>query len=108
MKYTDGICGDDICNEQEVRSAGEALVSSGLADLGFNYVNLDDCWCCLVAQLCRLLVWLCSLISSFFHNRADHRDDNGNIVADATRFPSGMKATADYLHSLGLKFGKYC
>jgi len=43
---------------------------------------LDDCW-------------------------ADKRDSQGNILADATRFPSGMKSLADKIHSLGLKFGLY-
>ena len=42
------------------------------------------------------------------HNRrllAGCRDKNGNIVADPQRFPSGIKALGDYIHSLGLKFG---
>ena len=31
----------------------------------------------------------------------------GVIIPDATRFPSGMRAIADYVHSIGLKFGLY-
>jgi len=43
---------------------------------------LDDCW-------------------------AGPRDPNGSVTADPTRFPSGMKALADYVHSKGLKLGLY-
>ncbi len=35
------------------------------------------------------------------------RDEQGNIVIDAKKFPNGMKALADYVHSVGLKFGLY-
>lgn len=35
------------------------------------------------------------------------RDVDGNIIADKTKFPSGMKALGDYIHSKGLKFGIY-
>ena len=72
------------CNvsEQLVRDMADAMVSSGMADAGYQYVVIDDCW------------------------QVD-RDADGNIVADPERFPSGMKALADYIHSLGLKFGLY-
>ena len=58
------------------------MISNGMKDAGYQYVNLDDCW-------------------------QTSRDADGNIVADATRFPSGIKALADYIHSKGLKFGLY-
>lgn len=58
------------------------LVSSGLAKLGYQYVNIDDCW-----QVAR--------------------DPDGTINADPARFPGGIKALADYVHSKGLKFGLY-
>ncbi|CAN1166950.1 unnamed protein product [Linum perenne] len=59
------------------------MVSSGLAALGYQYINLDDAW-------------------------AQHqRDPQGNLVADAATFPSGIKALADYVHSKGLKLGIY-
>jgi len=77
-----GKCGRDYCNETEIRSIAQTMIRNGMKDLGYNYVNLDDCW-------------------------ADRRDANGNILADASRFPSGMKALADYIHSLGMKFGLY-
>lgn len=72
------------CNvsEQLIRETADAMVSSGMRDAGYQYVVIDDCW-----QV--------------------SRDGQGNIVPDAQRFPSGMKALADYVHSQGLKFGLY-
>lgn len=72
------------CNisENDIRGIADALVSSGLADCGYVYVNIDDCW----------------------HGE---RDAQGNIQCDPETFPSGMKALGDYLHSKGLKFGIY-
>ncbi|EDQ89691.1 uncharacterized protein MONBRDRAFT_32350 [Monosiga brevicollis MX1] len=73
----------DRCNEWELREIAEAMLSNGMHDLGFQYINLDDCWA------------------------AQERDSNGNIQPDPSRFPSGMKAMADWLHEKGLKFGLY-
>ena len=72
------------CNIDEtlIKRTADALVSSGLRDAGYVYVNLDDCW----------------------HGA---RDEAGNIQPDPQRFPSGMKALGDYLHQRGLKFGLY-
>jgi len=72
------------CNVSEdmIREMADAMVKSGMKDAGYQYVVIDDCW-----QVTR--------------------DENGNIVADPQRFPSGIKALADYVHSLGLKFGIY-
>jgi alpha-galactosidase len=72
------------CNVSEdmIKSMADAMVKSGMKDAGYEYVNIDDCW-----QV--------------------SRDANGNIVADPQRFPHGMKALGDYIHSLGLKFGVY-
>jgi len=53
-----------------------------MKDAGYQYVVIDDCW-----QI--------------------DRDSLGNVIADPKRFPSGMKALADYVHSKGLKFGIY-
>ena len=69
-------------NEKVVRETADTMVSSGMKDAGYQYVILDDCW-------------------------QTGRDASGNIVADAERFPSGIKALADYVHSKGLKFGIY-
>jgi alpha-galactosidase len=72
------------CNVSEdlIKGAADALVSSGMRDAGYQYLVIDDCW------------------------QVD-RDANGNIVADPTRFPHGIQALADYVHSKGLKFGLY-
>jgi len=72
------------CNVDEnlIRATADAMVSSGMKDAGYTYVNIDDCW----------------------HGE---RDSLGFIHPDPVRFPSGMKALADYVHSLGLKFGIY-
>ncbi|XP_077195450.1 alpha-N-acetylgalactosaminidase isoform X2 [Paroedura picta] len=59
------------------------LVTDGWKDLGYVYVNIDDCW------------------------MAKERDAKGQLVPDPERFPSGIKALADYVHSLGLKLGIY-
>ncbi|MEV4119795.1 ricin-type beta-trefoil lectin domain protein [Micromonospora sp. NPDC049645] len=70
-------------NEALIRQTADAIVSSGMRDLGYQYVVVDDCW--------------------FNPNR----DSSGNIQGDPSRFPSGMKALGDYLHARGLKFGLY-
>ena len=72
------------CNVSEdmIKGMADAVVSSGMKDAGYIYVNIDDCW-----QV--------------------SRDANANIVVDPQRFPHGMKAVGDYIHSLGLKFGVY-
>ena len=69
-------------NEALVKSTADQMVASGMKALGYQYVNIDDGW-------------------------AGYRDTNGVMVADTNRFPSGMKALADYVHSKGLKFGLY-
>jgi len=72
------------CNVSEdlLKSMADGMVASGMKDAGYQYVVIDDCW-----QV--------------------SRDADGNIVIDAQRFPSGMKALGDYIHSKGLKFGIY-
>ncbi|WP_187263502.1 glycoside hydrolase family 27 protein [Pontibacter beigongshangensis] len=69
-------------NEQLIRETADAMVASGMKDAGYTYVNIDDCW----------------------HGQ---RDSLGFIQPDPERFPSGMKALADYVHAKGLKFGIY-
>jgi alpha-galactosidase len=69
-------------NEDIVRRVVAARVPSGMKDAGYQYVVIDDCW----------------------HGQ---RDANGFITADPQKFPSGMKALSDYVHSKGLKFGIY-
>jgi len=72
------------CNvsEQLIKEIADAMVSSGMKKAGYQYVNIDDCW-----QV--------------------SRDSSGRIVADPVRFPTGIKALADYVHSKGLKLGIY-
>jgi alpha-galactosidase len=62
----------------------DALVSTGLRDLGYNYVNIDDCW-----------------------QSAVRRTNDSTVQPDPTRFPSGMKALGDYIHANGMHFGIY-
>ena len=69
-------------DEKTVRAVADAMVSSGMKAAGYTYVVVDDCW----------------------HGA---RDKDGVIGADPTRFPGGIRALADYLHSRGLKFGIY-
>lgn len=71
-------------NETKIKQIADAMVSSGMKDAGYVYLNLDDNW---------------------MANPA--RDSNKNLIADPKRFPSGMKALADYVHSKGLKLGVY-
>jgi alpha-galactosidase len=72
------------CNVDEnmIRQMADAMVSTGMKDAGYTYINIDDCW----------------------HG---DRDSLGFIHPDAKRFPSGMKALADYVHAKGLKLGIY-
>ncbi|MGK9369615.1 glycoside hydrolase family 27 protein [Melioribacter sp. Ez-97] len=69
-------------DEALIKEIADAIVESGMKDAGYLYVNLDDCW----------------------HGE---RDSLGFIHPDPERFPSGMKALADYIHSKGLKIGIY-
>ena len=74
--------GADI-NEQLICDAADKMVETGLSALGYEYIVIDDCW------------------------SLKERDENGRLVADPEKFPNGMKAVADYVHSKGLKFGMY-
>lgn len=71
-------------DETKIKQIADVMVSSGMRDAGYIYLNLDDNW---------------------MKNPA--RDASGNLVGDPTRFPSGMKSLGDYIHSKGLKFGIY-
>ena len=86
--------GNDI-NEDLIKETADAMVASGLKDAGYEYVVIDDCW-------------------SVRGERDEQgnllntgRDEQGRLVADPVKFPSGMKALADYIHEKGLKFGMY-
>lgn len=60
----------------------DAMLSSGMVDAGYRYIFIDDGW-------------------------QGGRDKRNNIIADPKKFPSGIKALADYLHQKGMKLGIY-
>ncbi|MBI0318486.1 alpha-galactosidase, partial [Streptomyces javensis] len=66
-----------------IKAQVDALVSSGMAEAGYEYVNIDEGW------------WWGT------------RDSKGNITVDTEQWPGGMKAIADYIHGKGLKAGIY-
>ena len=66
-----------------MHSVADSMVSSGLVAAGYTYLNIDDLWA------------------------ADQRNAKGEITADATKFPSGMPALAQYLKERGMKLGLY-
>lgn len=71
-------------NEQLVKDIADVMVSSGMKDAGYTYIVLDDGW------------------------MAMQRDSiTGDLIPDPKKFPNGIKALADYVHSKGLKFGLY-
>jgi len=70
-------------DEEKIKAIADAMVSSGMRDAGYTYLVIDDGW------------------------MAPRRDENGALMADPNKFPSGMKAIGDYIHSKGLKFGLY-
>jgi alpha-galactosidase len=74
---------DTNVNEELVKGIADAFVKYGFKDAGYQYIVLDDGW------------------------MAMERDANGNLVGDPKKFPSGMKALGEYIHSKGLKFGIY-
>lgn len=69
-------------SEEILRKQADMLVSSGLAEKGYEYFNIDD---------------------GFFAGRLE----NGQVQVHTERFPKGMKVLADYVHKLGLKAGIY-
>jgi alpha-galactosidase len=73
------------CNVSEslIKSTAQAMHTNGMQAAGYTYVNIDDCW------------------------MTHTRDSAGRLVPDPAKFPDGIKGTADYVHSLGLKLGIY-
>ena len=69
-------------SDQLIRETADALVESGLRDAGYEYIVIDDLW-------------------------QGERDENGVLHSDYEKFPHGIKALADYVHSKGLKLGIY-
>lgn len=69
-------------SEQSVKEITDALISSGMYEAGYEYVIIDDLW-------------------------QGGRGADGKLFPDPEKFPNGMKALADYVHSKGLKLGIY-
>ena len=69
--------------EKLIRQTAAVMVERGYLAAGYEYQVIDDCW------------------------SLRERDENGLLVPDPEKFPHGMKAVADYVHSKGLKFGMY-
>ena len=80
MGWNSWNCWAGAVSDEKVRAAADAMVESGLAAHGYQFINIDDCW-------------------------QGGRDANGEILTNE-RFPD-MKALADYVHSKGLKLGTY-
>ncbi|XP_038055501.1 alpha-N-acetylgalactosaminidase-like isoform X3 [Patiria miniata] len=74
---------NNCVSEKLVKEMADRMVEDGYKDVGYEYVNLDDCW------------------------SDKERDAQGRLQADPDRFPSGIKSLADYIHSRGLKMGIY-
>jgi len=71
-------------SEELVKGIADNMIASGMKDAGYTYIVLDDGWMTI------------------------QRDSvTGNLIADPKKFPHGLKALADYIHSKGLKFGVY-
>jgi alpha-galactosidase len=73
---------DKDITEQDVMQMAEAMVSSGMAEAGYEYIVLDTGW-------------------------QSGRDSHCQVMTDQERFPHGMRSLADYIHAKGLKFGIY-
>jgi len=81
---TDDLCGlRDKCTEHEIKKRADAMVEQGMADVGYKWIFLDDCWA------------------------STERDASGQLQGDTEQFPKGMKDLADYVHSKGLYLSLY-
>ncbi|MFP4546535.1 MAG: glycoside hydrolase family 27 protein [Fidelibacterota bacterium] len=69
-------------SDQLIRETADAMVETGMKDAGYEYIIIDDLW-------------------------QGERDEKDVLHPDYEKFPHGMKALADYVHSRGLKLGIY-
>lgn len=74
---------DNCISDRLFRTMADIVVTEGYAAVGYEYINIDDCWL------------------------EKERGYDGQLVPDRQRFPYGMKSLANYVHSKGLKFGIY-
>lgn len=81
MGWNSWNCWGLAVSQERVISSAQAILSKGLADYGYSYINIDDAW------------------------QADERDSDGTILAN-DRFPD-IKGLGDWLHSNGLRLGIY-
>ena len=65
-------------SETLIKETIDAMINLGLVEMGYNYVNLDDCW-----------------------QASERSSTDGSVVPDSSRFPSGMKALSTYAHTKG-------
>lgn len=70
-------------SDQLIRETVDMMVTEGYRNAGYEYIVIDDCW------------------------SLRERGKDGELIADPEKFPYGMKALADYVHSKGFKFGMY-
>ncbi len=92
MGWNDWYSYYDRISDSDVRAAGAAMISSGMADFGYQFIDIDDCWARKPGSDDPAL-------------KGPARDAQGNILSNA-RFPD-MPALTAYIHSLGLKAGIY-
>eukprot|EP01132_Coremiostelium_polycephalum_P009645 gene9645-11826_t len=76
-------CNTSEINEKLIIDTAISMVKFGMKNVGYEYINLDDCWL------------------------AKTRDANGKLQPDPERFPSGILFLSNFIHSLGLKMGIY-
>ncbi|XP_044388359.1 alpha-galactosidase isoform X1 [Triticum aestivum] len=107
-------------DEVIIRKIADAMVDTGLAKLGYEHVNLGNRFAFLALfgfrpfQLFMFRNEACNIHSGYLCFKtaddcwaAHDRDSQGNLAANGTTFPSGMRALADYVHGKGLKLGVY-
>ncbi|KFY41491.1 hypothetical protein V494_02971 [Pseudogymnoascus sp. VKM F-4513 (FW-928)] len=73
----------DSASEAYALDTANKFIDLGLKDLGYEYVNIDDCW------------------------STRERDGSGSLVPDPNKWPNGIRAVVDQIHDMGLKFGLY-
>lgn len=75
---------NDCVSSQLYQAMADRLVEDGYAEVGYEYVNIDDCW-----------------------SEMERDPASGNLLANATSFPEGIPALAEYIHGKKLKLGIY-
>jgi hypothetical protein len=83
MGWNSWNCFEKEIDEDKIKAIADAMVESGMLEAGYEYLVLDDAW------------------------MAAERDKDGRLQADPDKFPEGMKAIGEYIHSKGLLYGIY-